>query len=168
MTTIPEFERKAAFARRIGVTRQYVQKLCASGLPTDENGDVKIAEALAWIAANARQPGSLAVDEANPSLVEARTRLVVAQAGKAEAELLKLQGAVIDKETAKRAVRASFRLLRDTVLNFPNRYGPVIAAEVGCDPRQLIIALDTRLRLMLTEMADSPVPFHEVKNGRAS
>lgn len=159
MKKTPEIERKASFAKRIGVSRQYVQKLCAAGLPVDENGNVMVANALAWIGANARQPDTLAVDDVTPSLVEARTRLVVAQAAKAEAELIKIKGAVIDRQLARLAVVAYARRNRDTILNFPNRYGAEIAAEAGCEPRALIAAIESRLRDALNEMADQPVPF---------
>ena len=45
-------ERPAAFARRIGVTRQRVGTMLHRGLPRDPDGLVPVAEALRWIDGN--------------------------------------------------------------------------------------------------------------------
>ncbi len=45
-------ERPAAFARRIGVTRQRVGTMLRRGLPRDPDGLVPVAEALRWIDGN--------------------------------------------------------------------------------------------------------------------
>ena len=161
MTLDPvETESKAAFARRIGVSRQHVGTLVKSGLPVDANGDVKVGLALAWIRKNVRpQHGALSEGpDDSPGLVEARTRLLLAQAGKAELDLAERAGELINRRQAVAGTASFARVFRDGVLNFAARQGAELAHEVGADPRLLISALDARLRQMLVDLAKTPMP----------
>lgn len=157
--TIPEFERKSEFARRLGCSRQNVQKLAARGLPLAEDGMVIVAAALAWIRENVSQPGAGLVDAEIPSLAEAKVRLILAQAERAEMELVKAKGELVARDDARRAVRALMRTFRDHMLNFANRHGPGIAAEVGAPSAKLVGLLEARIRDALNDIADTPAPF---------
>lgn len=157
---IPETETKAAFSRRIGVSRQHVGTLAKSGLPIDSNGDVKVREALAWIRKNVRPANGALLDEGGDGgLIEARTRLLLAQAAKAELELAQMEGGLVDLAIAKRAMGALARTHRDGTLAFAARRGPELAGQWGVDPRVVVADLDAALRVMLEELAAEPVPF---------
>jgi hypothetical protein len=73
--------------------------------------------------------------------------------------LEKLKSSTIDLDEAKRAVRTLMRLQRDAMLNFANRYGPAIAAVVGCKAPDLVAELDARMRDALNDAAKSRLPF---------
>jgi len=74
--------------------------------------------------------------------------------------LEKLRNSTVDREEARRAVRAFGRGVRDLMLNFANRYGAGLAAELGCDAATLIGALDAKMREMLLEGMAVPAPYH--------
>ena len=79
-------------------------------------------------------------------------------------ETARLELAVLKRESiaysdARRALAAFMRMHRDMSLRFAVRYGPAIAAEVGCDEGELIIALSVRMREALNEAADNARPF---------
>ncbi len=158
---IPATETQAAFSRRIGVSRQHVGKLAKSGLPLNEHGDVRVREALQWIRRNVRpQNGALSPEPGDaPGLVEARTRLLLAQAAKAELDLKERDGSLIDREGARRATVAFARLYRDALLNFASRQGPALAAEWGVDARVVVAGLDAELRKLLMEISREPMPL---------
>ena len=75
--------------------------------------------------------------------------------------LEKLKNSTIDLDEAKRAVRTLMRMHRDTMLNFANRHGPAIAAEIGVPAAALVGLLEARIRDALNEGADQPLPFDE-------
>jgi hypothetical protein len=52
MTSTPRNESPAAFARRLGVSRQRVHALFARGLPRNRDGSVPVARARSWVAEN--------------------------------------------------------------------------------------------------------------------
>lgn len=79
----------------------------------------------------------------------------------AKINLENLKKTTVDRDVAKRAVKALMRLHRDTIINFANRYGPAIAAELGVDGRTLMAALDRELRNALNMAAETKLPFHD-------
>ncbi len=64
-------------------------------------------------------------------------------------KLEQLRGTAIDRDEARKAVRAFARAWRDLVLNFPSRNGAAIAAKVRCNSSLLIGILEAELRDML-------------------
>lgn len=155
---IPETETQAAFARRLGVSRQYVQKLKAQGLPLTKDGQVQLEPALKWVRANVSTGGN---KEAEPTLAEARTQLVLLQVERTELEIEKLRGSTVDREFARKSARAFARSYRDHMLRFASRYGPEIAAELGVEPGPMMTALDEAMHKALVEAAENPMPFAE-------
>lgn len=158
MTTIPTTEKKAVFARRIGASRQYVQTLVAKGLPLTAGGDVLVTDALEWLTSNVQTDNDVGTTS---GLVEARTRLVLANARRAELALEREQRSYVTREEVAAAARAFGRAHRDAMLNFANRYGAGIAADAGCDAATLIGLIDTRMRDALREAVGIPVPFQK-------
>lgn len=80
----------------------------------------------------------------------------------AQINLEKLKGSSVDREEARRAVRAFARLHRDHMLRFASRHGPAIAAELGVDAASLVARLDAQIREALIEAFANPVPFDAV------
>jgi len=75
-------------------------------------------------------------------------------------QLEKLRQTTVDREDVRQAARAFGRAHRDAMLNFAPRFGPAIAAKIGCDAASLIAALDAGMREALLETVGIPVPFH--------
>lgn len=151
-------ERKADFARRLGVSRQYVNMLAKKGLPLTPEGNVIVADALRWVTASIETESDDAAPA--PDLIAARTRLVLANAKRAELALERERTAYVPREEVRLAARAFGRAHRDQMLNFANRYGAGIAAAAGCDAATLIGLIDAQMREALRESIGIPVPFH--------
>lgn len=154
---LPEVESQSAFARRLGTTRQYVGKLAGHGLPL-KDGKVDVAAALDWIAANVNRRSG---DGSGGTLNDAQTELILVKTDIARVQLERARKEVIDRHVAKKAVVNLMRMVRDGVLNFPSRYGPDIAAKVGCDPRDLTNELEAQMREMLNGLEASRSLFDE-------
>ncbi|AGF74838.1 phage protein [Bartonella australis AUST/NH1] len=75
--------------------------------------------------------------------------------------LERLRETTVDREEVKKAAREFGRAHRDTMLNFPHRFGAAIAAQVGCEAASLIGAIDHYMREALLEAVHIPVPFHD-------
>lgn len=155
-------ETKTQFANRVALSKSYVSELVKRGLPCTETGSVRVEAALRWIRENVnsssgRPIGSVEHGDSD-ELTAAKTRLVLAQAAKAEHDLAIRHKEYVPAEEARRAMRALARATRDMFLNFPARHGPELAAELGVDPGTLIAALEVRIREALTETANTPMP----------
>lgn len=72
------------------------------------------------------------------------------KAARLKIELAELEGRLIDRDAAVKAVRTFAQQDRDAILAWPARSAPVIAAEFGVDPHALHAALDESLRAHLT------------------
>ena len=72
------------------------------------------------------------------------------KAARLKIELAELEGRLIDRDEAVKAVRTFAQQDRDAILAWPARSAPVIAAEFGVDPHALHAALDESLRAHLT------------------
>ena len=72
------------------------------------------------------------------------------KAARLKIELAELEGRLIDRDEAAKAVRTFAQQDRDAILAWPARSAPVIAAEFGVDPHALHAALDESLRAHLT------------------
>lgn len=77
----------------------------------------------------------------------------------AEINLNKLKDSSVDKEEARKAVRALMRVFRAAMLNFANRYSADIAAEIDADPVVLAGVLEEKMRAALGELSKTRAPF---------
>ena len=68
--------------------------------------------------------------------------------------LEKLNGGLIDKRVALKQAFGFSRHMRDAWLNWPASVAPVLAAELGSDPHQTLIALERLVREHLNEISD--------------
>lgn len=154
----PASELKSEFAARLGLTRGRVSQMIAAGLPVTDDGQVPVAEALAWVEANIHQAASGGGAE---DLRAAKVRLTQAQAQLAELTAAEREGQLIDKSDARRLLLTFARLQRDTVLQFASREGPSLAAELGVEPRAMVAALDREMRNLLIAMTSHKLPFQD-------
>lgn len=72
-----------------------------------------------------------------------------------QAKLDGVLATTLSKEETRRAVAAYFRLIRDKLVNFGNRYGQQVAAAVSADPKVVMAELDKAMRLQLDEIANT-------------
>lgn len=157
-------ETKTEFSKRVALSKSYVSELVKRGLPCTETGSVRVEAALKWIRENVnstsgRPAGSVEHGDSD-ELTAAKTRLVMAQAAKAEHDLQIRHKEYVPVADAMRVQRALARATRDMFLNFPARYGPEMAAELGADPGTLIASLEVKIREALTETASSPMEHY--------
>ncbi|RFB95572.1 hypothetical protein B5K11_11725 [Rhizobium leguminosarum bv. trifolii] len=162
---MPELiESKSDFAKRLNLSKAYISKFAKSGLPCNEAGMVRVNAAIKWIRENVnagpgRPTGSIERGESG-DLAIAKTRLVLAQAARAEMELANLERTHMPAEEARRAVRTLMRIHRDHMLNFASRHGPAMAAELGIAPALLISLLEAKMREAIDAAANSMLlPF---------
>lgn len=173
-------EGKAAFAKRLGVSPSRVTALAKEGLPLDELGRVRVADALRWIesrqnpvrSAAGRLTGAIrhdatedadADDDAPPPDADDDTagRYWKAKADREEhnAELARLKvaqlrGELLDAATVKADTFRLAKGFRDGLLSFPARSAPVIAAALGIsDTAALAIELEREVRAHLAHAA---------------
>jgi hypothetical protein len=101
-------------------------------------------------------------DEANEKRSEFVIKLERAEVAleKEQLELANLKRTHMPADEAKRAVRTLMRAHRDHILNFANRHGPAIAAEIGVAAPLLVGLLESRLREAIDDAADAmKLPF---------
>lgn len=148
MTTVS----KADYARHRGVSRQSVVKMIEGGRiggrAIAANGRIVVAEA-------DRQLGPRIADEP-PTLAASKARKAAADARKAELAVAEMEGRLIDKAGALRAVFQLAQAERDAILAWPVRAAPIMAAELGVDEHALRTALVTSLRAHLSDHATVP------------
>lgn len=156
-------ESKSNFAKRLNHSKGYISQLAKSGLPCTTQGAVRVDAALKWIRENVkpsagRPAGAAEGGDDADALTVAKIRLLCVQTERATLELAVRRGEFLDKEEARRAVRALMRTFRAAMLNFANRYAADIAADTGCDMVQLAASLELRMNAALTELARTPAP----------
>jgi len=73
---------------------------------------------------------------------------------KHEMEYRKKSGELIELELARRVVFAEFRAYRDALLNFPSRYAPLVAADLGVDADRVAEVLTGYVHKLLASLAE--------------
>ncbi|MGO8269260.1 hypothetical protein ACC862_24160 [Rhizobium ruizarguesonis] len=106
---------------------------------------------------NAAQHGADAEEKRGEFLIKLERAEVALE--KERIELANLKRTHMPADEARRAVRTMMRMHRDHMLNFANRHGPAIAAEVGVSAAALVGLLEARIRDALNDAADQPLPF---------
>lgn len=85
------------------------------------------------------------------NLAAEKLRLTKAQARKAELEVLEITKILVPAKDVREAAFEKARLLRDQLLNIPNRIAPILAAER--DSKKSHTILDKELRQCLESIA---------------
>lgn len=111
----------------VEATDQYLEM---TGDPARSNSGTRIAPVATtsvqqpWIAPSL--PTS--APQAAPDYHQAKTRLALAQAERAEADLQKITGELVDREVVDEAAFATGRMTRDLLLSLPPKLAPVLSA----------------------------------------
>jgi len=137
MTKLDSHETKTAFAARVGLTKGRISQLIAEGLPVRPDGTIDVAKGLAWIESNLdparrHKGGAPSASTRTATLAEARRLHEIVKVQRARAE-------------------------RDAHLAWVQRTAPLLAAELGADPRATFAALDRMMREHLEHLADLPL-----------
>lgn len=155
-------ETKTAFAARVGLTKGRISQLVAEGLPVRADGRIDVAEGLAWIETNldpARRykGGAPSATARTATLAEAKRLHEIVKVQRARLAFEREQSKLIDADEARRTVFARARAERDAHLAWVQRTAPLLAAELGADPRATFAALDRMMREHLEHLADLPL-----------
>lgn len=163
MTKLDSAETKTAFAARVGLTKGRISQLVAEGLPVRPDGQIDVAVGLAWIEDNLdparRNKGGVSPAPARVSttLAEAKRLHEIVKVQRAKLAFEKEQGLLVETAAANRTVFARARAERDAHMAWVQRTAPLLAAEVGADPRATFAALDRMMREHLEHLADLPL-----------
>jgi hypothetical protein len=154
MTKLDSAETKTAFAARVGLTKGRISQLVAEGLPVRADGQIDVAAGLAWIEDNL-DPASAA---RNPTtLAEAKRLHEIVKVQRAKLAYERERGELVETAAATRTVFARARAERDAHMAWVQRTAPLLAAELGTDPRATFAALDRMMREHLEHLADLPL-----------
>jgi hypothetical protein len=104
-----------------------------------------------------RSTDATAVTESQ--LAQARAAALVVDVQTKRLALEQRRGALISRDRALLKCFAFARMLRDAWLAWPARIGPELAAELGVDTRDVILALDRHVHRHLEELASERVDF---------
>lgn len=165
MTKIDSHETKTAFAARVGLSRGRISQLVAAGLPVRADGRIDVAAGLAWIENNLdparrnrrNKSGVASPGDAAATLTEAKRLHEIVKVQRARLAFEREQGQLVETAAAIRTVFARARAERDAHLAWVQRTAPLLAAELGADPRATFAALDRMMREHLEQLADLPL-----------
>ncbi|TPQ51967.1 hypothetical protein C2U72_05545 [Prosthecomicrobium hirschii] len=156
-----------AFAKLVGVSHEAIRKGIKSGrLVLSSDGTIdEMTQVERWHATRdpskvrGSRPMTASTPEASASAVAKFDQLKTAekalQVQLLQEELRQVKAETVNRDEVRRSLTAFARLIRDKWVNFPNRYGQQIAAEVGCEPKNLMASLDRFVRLQLDEIANA-------------
>lgn len=162
MPKLDQAESKTEFATRVGLTKGRISQLIADGLPVRADGQIDVAAGLNWIETNLdparrNKGGTSAATGRTATLAEARRLHEIVKVQRAKLAYEREQGSLIDAADARRTVFARARAERDAHLAWVQRTAPLLAAELGADPRATFAALDRMMREHLEHLADLPL-----------
>ena len=162
---MPTLSRKA-YAEHAGVSPQNVSIWVAQGMPTVSPGQIDQDEADAWREANLDpakmrsnrggevEPALIPAGAGAPTLAERRSELVAVQVKRQELFYQKDAGQLIGIAEAQQAIYARAKAERDAHLTWARSVATRIAGEVGCEVRDLQVAIEREMRLHLIELSE--------------
>lgn len=155
---------RTGIAYVIGCSVNHVNKLVAKGMPRARRGQYDIAQVVQWLLSDATSRAGVDPDEL-PAVVEARTRLYVAQEEHKRLETRRLAGEVIDAEEVRSEMMALAQILVSALEGVPMRaaqdlIGVHSAAEAAATLREHCSAARNELAAQLASLAE-PVPADE-------
>ena len=161
------------FAKRVGVSHEAVRKGIKSGrVVLSADGSIEeVTQVERWHATRdpskirGGRPMTSSTPEASATAVAKFDQLKTAekalQVQLLQEELRQVKAETVNRDEVRRSLTAFARLIRDKWVNFPNRYGQQISAEVGCEPKSLMASLDRFVRLQLDEIANAKPTLRE-------
>lgn len=133
--------------------------MVAAGLPRTDGGMIDIEAGLQWVRNNITRknggPGSgeSIAQQSGIGLTEARRLKVLADTEMVKLQLGKEKGELVNKREIRLALAEFVRGQKVVIANFPNRFGPQLAADINHqDARHLVIVLDLYMRKLLEEL----------------
>lgn len=126
------------------------------------NGQIDVAVGLAWIEDNLdparrNKGGPTSQTRAATTLAEAKRLHEIVKVQRAKLAFEREQGQLVETTAATRTVFARARAKRDAHMAWVQRTAPLLAAELGADPRATFAALDRMMREHLEHLADLPL-----------
>jgi transcriptional regulator with XRE-family HTH domain len=162
MTAEPELISQAELARRLGVSRQYVNKLVRGGtLPlTGKKLDAASSIAILEQMANPGRPtkatmpslGTSSQPNKGPTLAEAKTMKEVYLARMARLKYEEEAGKLVPKADVESRAADIGRVVKQNILSIPSRLMDQLADET--DPREINAILEAELRRVLEQLAE--------------
>jgi hypothetical protein len=150
---------KKAFGEAIGVSAGRVTQMIAMGLPVEPNGRVDLARGRKWVSDHIdpnRRRASL--PEGSPlGFASSRSEREAADAKTARLKADKLEGALINRNAALRAIETRARAERDARISWVNRVGPEVAILTGSDLGLVVAMLDRLVRDQLATLAEMKI-----------
>jgi hypothetical protein len=144
------------YAKRKKLSRQYLYNLIYSGVLAEAiektAGILKIDEKKADKAL-ALHIEKKSVSDRDSSLTAERVRTQSLRARLLEQELQKKTGKLIDVEQVRAAAMETGQMVRDSLLQIPDRISAICAAET--DEHKVRLILDEEIRSSLERLADS-------------
>ena len=127
LTKLNTPETKTGFAARVGLTKGRISQLVADGLPVRPDGQIDVAEGLAWIEDNLdpsrRNKGGVPAAPARvlTTLAEAKRLHEIVKVQRAKLAFEREQGQLIETVAATRTVFARARAERDAHMALTTR-----------------------------------------------
>lgn len=162
MPKLNSSESKSDFAARVGLTKGRISQLVTEGLPVRADGQIDVAIGLAWIENNLdparrNRGGTTSTMRSPTTLSEAKRLHEIVKVQRAKLAFEREQGQLVETVAATRTVFARARVERDAHMAWVQRTAPLLAAELGSDPRATFAALDRMMREHLEYLADLPL-----------
>jgi len=147
----PKSVSKAQFATMVNLSKGRISQLVEQGLPVDQHGRVIIAEARCWMEDNLNPRRRKHSGGQGSASVKDRREQVELE--KAEIELQRLKGDLIDRRTVERTIYGLSRAERDAWQTWPLRIAAEMAGELGVDEGLLLAVLRNKVRDELERLA---------------
>jgi len=111
----------------VEATDQYLEM---TGDPARSNAGARISPTIVTRVQQIEPPhsGHYAIPQVAPDYHHAKTRLALAQAERAEKDLQKITGDLVDRDVVDEAAFVSGRMTRDLLLSLPPKLAPVLSA----------------------------------------
>jgi hypothetical protein len=152
---------QAEWARHKGFSRQYAAKLIKQGTVRLTNGKVDTAQAEAALAALREPLRQVTSDEPSDGggqslstlLLKSRIKTEVERGRLLEAKAKAETGKLVSADEVRIAAFRRARIVRDGMLNLPDRLAAVLAAEH--DATKVHTLLTNEIRTVLVELSDA-------------
>jgi hypothetical protein len=150
---------KKAFGEAIGVSAGRVSQMISMGLPVEPNGRIDPAKGRAWVGEhidpNRRRA---ALPDGSPlGFASSRAEREAADAKTARLKAERLEGNLLDRAAALRAIETRARAERDGWIAWVNRVAPEIASATDADLGAVVALLDRLVRDQLASLADMTI-----------
>lgn len=150
---------KKAFGEAIGVSAGRVTQMIAMGLPVEPNGRIDLVRGRTWVTENIdpnRRRATLS--EGSPlGFASSRAEREAADAKTARLKAERLEGNLIDRTAALRAIETRARAERDAWISWVNRVAPEVATETDADLGAVAALLDRLVREQLASLAEMKI-----------